>query len=107
MITTEFGDAIATRMRDEHRMLAARWFERLLDILPVDERDIFPTNSLLDHVPSLILEISNYLRQPEGEAIASNTVIIDKAGESERFDTNSRPRCTRSCANIRFLAMCW
>ena len=81
MITTDFGDAIATRMGSEHRALAARWFERLLDILPVDARDIFPTNSLLDHVPSLILEISNYLRQPEGEAIASNTVIIDKARE--------------------------
>ena len=81
MITTDFGDAIATRMRSEHRALAARWFERLLDILPVDARDIFPTNSLLDHVPSLILEIGDYLRQPEGEAIASNTVIIDKAGE--------------------------
>ena len=81
MITTDFGDAIATRMRSEHRALAARWFERLLDILPVDARDIFPTNSLLDHIPSLILEISNYLRQPEGEAIASNTVILDKAGE--------------------------
>jgi len=81
VITTDFGDAIATRMRSEHRALAARWFERLLDILPVDARDIFPTNSLLDHVPSLILEIGDYLRQPEGEAIASNTVIIDKAGE--------------------------
>jgi signal transduction histidine kinase len=68
-------------MRTEHRALAARWFERLLNILPVDARDIFPTNSLLDHVPSLIVEISDYLRQPEGEAIASNTVIIDKAGE--------------------------
>ena len=81
MITTDFGDAIATRMRNEHRALAARWFERLLDILPVDARDIFPTNSLLDHIPSLILEISEYLRQPHDEAIASNTVIIDKAGE--------------------------
>lgn len=81
MITTDFGDLIATRMRSEHRALAARWFARLLDILPVDARDIFPTDSLLDHVPSLILEISDYLRQPEGEAIASNTVIIDKAGE--------------------------
>ena len=79
--TTDFGDAIAARMRSQHRALAARWFERLLDILPVHARDIFPTDSLLDHVPSLILEISDYLRQPEGEAIVSNTVIIDKAGE--------------------------
>ena len=78
---TEFGDAIAARMRSEHRTLAARWFDRLIDILPVEARDIFPTDSLLDHVPSLILTMSDYLRQPEGEAIVSNTLIIDKAGE--------------------------
>jgi signal transduction histidine kinase len=79
--TTDFGDAIAARMRTQHRALAARWFERLLDILPVNAREIFPTDNLLDHVPSLILEISDYLRQPEGQAIVSNTLIIDKASE--------------------------
>jgi signal transduction histidine kinase len=81
MIITDFGDLIAARMRSQHRALAARWFERLLDILPVNAREIFPTESLLDHVPALILEISDYLRQPEGEAIASNTAILEKARE--------------------------
>jgi signal transduction histidine kinase len=81
MITTDFGDLIAARMRSEHRVIAARWFARLLDLLPVNARDIFPTERLLDHVPALILEISDYLRQPEGEAIASNTAILDKAAE--------------------------
>src|SRR5262245_20785290 len=68
-------------MRIEHRTLAARWFERLLDLLPVDARDVFPTESLLDHVPALILEIGEYLRQPELGAIAANTAILDKARE--------------------------
>src|SRR6478609_10181408 len=81
MIITDFGDLIAERMRVEHRALAARWFDRLLDLLPVDARDIFPTESLLDHVPALILEIGDYLRHPAGEAIASNTAILEKAGE--------------------------
>jgi signal transduction histidine kinase len=81
MIITDFGDLIATRMRSEHRALATRWFERLLDLLPVDARDIFPTESLLDHVPALILEISEYLRQPSGDAIAANTAILEKAHE--------------------------
>src|SRR5580765_496250 len=81
MIITDFGDLIASRMRVEHRTLATRWFQRLLDVLPVDAREIFPTESLLDHVPALILEISEYLRQPEGEAIASNTAILEKARE--------------------------
>ena len=81
MITTGFGDLIAMRMRSEHRALAARWFERLLDLLPVSAREIFPTENLLDHVPDLILEVSDYLRLPEGEAIASNTAILEKARE--------------------------
>src|SRR5678815_4594035 len=81
MILTAFGDVIAERMRVEHRALATRWFERLLDLLPVDAREIFPTESLLDHVPALIVEISAYLRHPEEAAIAANTAILDKARE--------------------------
>ena len=81
MIITDFGDLIAARMRSEHRNLATRWFERLLDLLPVGAREIFPTESLLDHVPALILEISEYLRQPQDQAIASNTAILEKASE--------------------------
>jgi signal transduction histidine kinase len=81
VISTDFGDLIAERMRIEHRALASRWFERLLDLLPVDARDVFPTKSLLDHIPALILEISAYLRHPEHDAIAANTAILEKAQE--------------------------
>lgn len=80
-LTTDFGDLIAERMRGAHRMLAARWFDRLLDLLPVDAQDVFPSQSLLDHVPALILEISGYLREPAEGAIASNTAILEKARE--------------------------
>jgi signal transduction histidine kinase len=68
-------------LRGVHRALATPWFDRLLDLLPVDARDVFPTESLLDHVPALILEISAYLRHPEADAIAANTAILDKARE--------------------------
>src|SRR5215831_7482488 len=68
-------------MRAEHRVLAARWLERLLTLIPVDAREVFPSESLLDHIPALILEISEYLRQPAKEAIAANTAILDKARE--------------------------
>ena len=81
MILTDFGDVIAERIRVEHRALATRWFERLIGLLPVDAREIFPTESLLDHVPALILEIGGYLRNPEEGAIAANTAILDKARE--------------------------
>jgi signal transduction histidine kinase len=81
MITTDFGDLIGARMRIEHQQLAARWFTRLLELVPVNARDVFPTESLLDHVPALIVEISHYVCQPQAEAIASNTAILEKASE--------------------------
>lgn len=81
MLLTDFGDLIAERMRAEHRALATRWFDRLVDLLPVEARDVFPTESLLDHVPALIVEIAGYLREPEAGAIAANTAILDKARE--------------------------
>src|SRR5262249_57983149 len=62
------------------RWLATRWLERCLAMLPVAAPSAFPTDSLLDHVPALILEISEYLRQDE-TAIAANTAILDKARE--------------------------
>jgi signal transduction histidine kinase len=81
MLVTDFGDLIAERMRVEHRALAERWFDRLLDLLPVDARDVFPTDTLLDHIPALIVEISAYLRMPEADAIAANTSVVEKARE--------------------------
>lgn len=81
MIVTAFADRIAERMRAEHRALAERWFERLVDLLPVDARSVFSSDSLLDHVPALILEISAYLRQLEDDAIVANTAILEKARE--------------------------
>ena len=36
MITTGFSEAIADRIAAEHALLAARWFSRLRDLLPVE-----------------------------------------------------------------------
>jgi signal transduction histidine kinase len=81
MIITGFGHLIAERMRAEHHALAARWFERLQDLLPVEAREVFPSESLLDHIPVLIVEIADYLREPEDAAIVANTTILEKARE--------------------------
>lgn len=81
MITTGFSEAIADRIAAEHAMLAARWFARLRDLLPVDANEVFPSNSLLDHIPSLIVDISRYVKAPEDGAIAANTQVVEKARE--------------------------
>jgi len=81
MITTDFGDILSARMRAEHEPLAARWFERLTDLVPVDARNVFPSASLLDHVPALILEIGACLHSEHGGAIAANSAVLEKARE--------------------------
>ena len=81
MITTGFSEAIADRITAEQALLAARWFARLNDLLPVGANEVFPSDSLLDHIPSLIVDISDYLRAPEDQAIAANTLVVEKARE--------------------------
>lgn len=81
MVTTGFAEAIADRIAAEHALLAARWFARLRDLLPVEANEVFPSDRLLDHIPSLIVDISEYLRAPEEQAIAANSVVVHKARE--------------------------
>ena len=81
MVTTGFAEAIADRMAAEHALLAARWFARLRDLLPVGAEEVFPSDSLLDHIPALILDISAFIRAPEEQAIAANTLVVNKARE--------------------------
>ena len=81
MQTTEFAAIIANRLAEEHAALAARWFARLRVLVPVSDNEVFPSDSLLDHIPSLIIDISDYVRTPETDAIAANTRVLEKARE--------------------------
>ena len=80
-VAHDFGSQIAERMVAAHQMLAARWLERLNALLPVDPNEVFPTDHLLDHIPSLIVEIAEYLREPRREEFAANTLMMTKARE--------------------------
>lgn len=68
-------------MAEAHQALAARWLERLNDLLPVAENEVFPTDNLLDHIPTLIVEIADCLRDPSQGEFAANTLMISKARE--------------------------
>ena len=81
MIRTGFAGTIADRIAAEHATLAARWFSRLRDLLPVDAEEVFPSDQLLDHIPTLIVDVAEYLRAPEEQAIAANTTVVEKARE--------------------------
>jgi signal transduction histidine kinase len=80
-VTDDFAGRIAERMRAEHRTLAARWLARLSELLPVEPNRVFPSDHLLDHIPSLIEEIATYLSQPERDEFAANTLVMTKARE--------------------------
>lgn len=81
MISTGFADTVADRIAAEHTLLAARWFARLNELLPVDPNEVFPSEQILDHIPTLIVDISRYVQAPEQEAIAANTRVVEKARE--------------------------
>jgi signal transduction histidine kinase len=78
----------AARLAGEHTALAAQWLMRLDEVLDVDVRQVFPTHTLLDHIPELIQEIAGYLGAPQDQEIAANTAVLSKASELGllRFD---------------------
>ncbi len=77
----DYASVIAARMAAERLTLAARWLMRLRDLLPVKANEVFPSEQLLDHIPSLVEEIAAYLAAPEDEEIAANASVMDKARE--------------------------
>ena len=77
----EYASVIAARIASERLTLAARWLERLRELLTVAANDVFPSDQLLDHIPSLVQEISGYLAAPKAEEIAANAAVMEKARE--------------------------
>ena len=76
-----FPGIVSNRVAAERHALAARWLQRLTDILSVQPNEVFPSEQLLDHIPTLIAQIAAYLQAPANEEIAANTLVIEKARE--------------------------
>jgi len=86
----DFASLVSQRVDAERHALAGDWLRRLNELLTVDANDVFPSEELLDHIPTLIREIAAYLRAPADEEIAANTVVIEKARELGRLRHNQR-----------------
>ncbi len=80
-LASGFAELIAQRLIDEHRTLAARWLDRLLQLVEVKPNEIFPSPSLLDHIPELITRIGRYVGAYDHEDIAANSAVVTKAQE--------------------------
>lgn len=82
------AELLSRKLAAAHTELASRWLERLDALLSVDKTQVFPSHTLLDHIPQLISEIAHYLRSPETQEIVANTAVMQKASElgALRFD---------------------
>lgn len=78
--TTRSVAALLVREKDE---IVRRWLSRVSDRVTVDERFIFPSEDLLDHVPRLIEGIAAAI---EGDTpLTVNTPVVLKAREMGRL----------------------
>lgn len=76
-----FAGVVAERVIAEHRTLAARWLERLRPLLGVSPNDIFPSPTLLDHIPELIARIGGYLGTFDRADLEVSSEVVLKAQE--------------------------
>lgn len=76
-----FSAIIAEGIRAAHVELAARWLRRLRELLPIPATAVFPSASLLDHIPDLIEHIAEDLAAPGEHPLIANTSVIAKAQE--------------------------
>jgi len=103
LTATDFGDLIAERIHAEHVSISVRWLERLRALLPVEANEVFPTNQLLDHIPSLIREVGTYLRAPSEQSVAANTSVMSKARELGELRHSQRASVHQLHAEYRLL----
>jgi len=86
----DFAGTVSQRVEAERHALARNWLGRLNELLTVETNEVFPSDQLLDHIPTLIREIAVYLRAPANEEIAANTIVIEKARELGRLRHDQR-----------------
>src|SRR5262245_52005458 len=103
MTAAGFGALIAERIRAEHVSISARWLERLRDLLPVGENDVFPTEHLLDHIPDLIKEVAGYVQSPAADGVGANPAITSKSQELGELRHVQRASVHQLLAEYRLL----
>jgi signal transduction histidine kinase len=77
----DYAGVMAQRVATESRTLAGAWLARLKEILTVSANEVFASDQLLDHIPSLVGEIATYLSAPTDNEIAANAAVMEKARE--------------------------
>lgn len=76
-----FIESFAENLAKSSDTICRDWLDRLIDLLPVEKREIFPTRSLLDHVPILLRGMAADLREPETRDVLVSSAVTEKARE--------------------------
>lgn len=71
--------ALAEKLHAAHRVIAERWLNEITQVVPLDEKDVFPGLKLLDHIPEIVQAIAAFLKEPDENAITANTAVMEKA----------------------------
>lgn len=80
-VNPSFRHHIACELKDNSDKIADEWLQRLDLILDEKLLDIFPSDLMLDHIPSLIEEVAKVIAEPENELAVSSSLITRKAEE--------------------------
>lgn len=92
MDTCRVAAPLASRLRDSRASLSLRWLERISARVSIDDREVFPSQDLLDHVPLLIEAIADYLEDPAEDAPTAGRVLAKAAELGQmRFEQGFGP----------------
>lgn len=61
----ELRTSIAEAVRERASSLTAEWVEIVSERLEVEQRDVLPSEYLLDHIPACLREIAAFIERPE------------------------------------------
>jgi signal transduction histidine kinase len=70
----KLASLLADRLRQAREDLVTRWLERIEARVTLTAKEVFPSETLLNHVPLLIDGIATYLENPETDLDAHNPV---------------------------------
>lgn len=76
-----YREFVAAEIQKNSNVLAQRWLESLKAIVLEDTGDIFPTDEYLDHIPVMICEIGQIIKNHDTELALFNSLISRKALE--------------------------
>lgn len=66
---------LASALRDSRERVVSRWLDRISARISLMPKDVFPTETLLNHVPLLVDGIAAYLESPDDDLDAQAPVI--------------------------------